>query len=352
MHLLDVKAFCVGPFRDVSLPFCDDDGEPRLLTVVHGGGGVGKTTLAAAIASTRPGHCIVPQRELTRGARHDGPPRIVCEWRLGIDDPDRPHGLVMASPNTRVFDSEDEEALRRREQVLFDRVAREGGFAFVAIPATRWFSRQPVALVAPARTVATFDVRSAASFDDTARADLARETKQALAYAAVSAALCAVDGPEARRFRRLGEAMQDAVDALVSLAGFSYGGLDPLSLEPVFRTGQAPSLPFDAIPTRARHLAAFAALAVRALAAAHPQRDPREAEGVVVIDEADLYQDPAVQAALPAALRRALPAVQWILTTTSPTMAGSCDTREVLALRQLPELDRVELYTGFSARTH
>ena len=72
----------------------------------------------------------------------------------------------------------------------------------------------------------------------------------------------------------------------------------------------------------------------------------------MIIDEADMHQDPAVQAALPAALRRALPGVQWILTTTSPTMAGACDTRDVLALRKLPELDEIELYTGSEARTH
>jgi hypothetical protein len=313
---------------------------------------VGKTTLAAAIASTRPGHTIVPQRELTRGVLHDGPPRIACQWRLGIDDPDRPHPLVLATPSTRLLDDDEQETLRRREQALFDRVAREQGFVFVAIPATRWFSRQPVALAAPLRTVASYDPRSTVSFDDATRAELARDTKQALAYAAISAALAPTTDPASRRFQHTGEAMREAVNAVLWLTGFSYVGVDPLSLEPQFRSAGGQTLPFDALPTRARHLVAFGALPVRALAAARPERHPREAEGVVVIDEADMHQDPAVQAALPAALQRALPNVQWILTTTSPKVAGSCDTREVLALRKIPELGRVELFTGSEARTH
>ena len=352
MHLLGLRVSCLGPFDQVYFPFCDEEGDPRLLTVVHGGGGVGKTTLAAAIASTRPGHTIVPQRDLTRGVVHDGPPRIACEWRLGIDDPDRPHPLVLATPSVRLIDDDEQETLRRREQALFDRVAREGGFVFVAIPATRWFSRQPIAMAAPARTVATYDPRSTVSFDDATRADLARETKQALAYAAISAALAPPAAPGSRRFQYAGQAMLEAVNALLALAGFSHVGVDPLSLEPQFQSTGGQTVPFDALPTRARHLVAFAALPVRALAAAHPDRHPRQAEGVVVIDEADMHQDPGVQAALPAALRRALPGVQWILTTTSPKVAGSCDTREVLALRKIPELGRVELFTGSEARTH
>ena len=47
-----------------------------------------------------------------------------------------------------------------------------------------------------------------------------------------------------------------------------------------------------------------------------------------------------------------LPGIQWILTTTSPLMAGTCDTREVLALRRIPELGQVALFTGSEARTH
>ena len=109
---------------------------------------------------------------------------------------------------------------------------------------------------------------------------------------------------------------------------------------------------FDALPTRVRHLVAFVALPLRALWAAYPGRDPREGEAVVVIDELDLHQDPAIHPRLVNALRVALPGVQWIVTTSASAIAGSCDTKDVLALRRLPELDRIELFVGSEARTH
>jgi predicted ATP-binding protein involved in virulence len=146
--------------------------------------------------------------------------------------------------------------------------------------------------------------------------------------------------------------MKAAVDRLVALAGYSYAGLDAPSFEPMFQAADGRSLPFDALPTRVRHLVAFAALSVRVLWAAHPGRDPRTTQGVIAIDEVDAHQDPAIQGALVSALSEALPEAQWILTTTSPVVAGSCDTRDVLALRKLPRTSRVELYLGCEARTH
>jgi hypothetical protein len=212
--------------------------------------------------------------------------------------------------------------------------------------------------------MARHDVRTTAGLDDASRSDLARETKQTLAYAEIAAALSVrrergSNPPSTsppllaaqRGLEVLARAMRSAVDALVAPAGFSYAGLDESSFEPVFEAlGRRVS--FDGLPTRVRHLVAFAALPVRALWSAYPGRDPRLSEGVVLIDEVDLQQDPGVQASLVGALRTALPRVQWILTTTSPAVAGSCDTLEVLALRRSSEVDRIELFVGSEARTH
>lgn len=354
MQLLGMRLVGVGPFEDVELPFTGEDGEPRQVTVVHGGGGVGKTTLLAAIATTRPGYCIIPQSARVPGQpdeRAEQGRYVVCHYRTGQDDSRRPHALSMVSPNARLYPDDEREALRRREQALFDKLAREGGFVFLAISSTRWFSRQPIAISAPARSVGRYDVRAPVALDDASRSDLARETKQVLAYATIAAAL-STRQPDRARFERLGAAMRQTVDALVSLAGMSYLGLDAASLEPIFHAGGGRVLSFDALPTRVRHLVAFAALPVRALWAAYPDLDPRSAEGIVAIDEVDLFQDRHVQAEIVAQLRSALPNVQWILTTTSPIIAGSSDTRDVLALRRLPERDRVELFTGAEARTH
>ena len=137
----------------------------------------------------------------------------------------------------------------------------------------------------------------------------------------------------------------------MSLTGFNYLGLDALSWEPMFRAADGARVPFDALPTRARHLVAFGALTVRTLWAAYPDRDPRIAEGVVLIDEVDLHQDASVAPKLPGALRAALPSVQWILTTHSPSLAAGVAPGEVLALRSGTE-GRVELHAGPSATTH
>jgi hypothetical protein len=47
---------------------------------------------------------------------------------------------------------------------------------------------------------------------------------------------------------------------------------------------------------------------------------------------------------LPALLRRALPRVQWIVTTASPPVAAGCDVSEVMALRRMLGSTRVELH--------
>jgi hypothetical protein len=359
MKLLQAVLVGVGPFEKLALPFVDEAGEARAMTVIHGAGGVGKSSVLAALASTRPGHCVVQPTRWEASASAPQP-FAACDWALGQDEPLRPHPLSVVSPNARLSINDEQEALRRREQLLFDRLAGEGGFAFLSIPSTRWFSRQPLAFSAPARTVARYDVRATSGADDAARSDLARETKQALAYAAISSALSVRTSAPSRgerNFDLLGAAMLSALDTLLSLAGYSYRGLDPFSFEPLFSVqGSERELPFDALPTRARHLAAFAALSVRTLWAAYPDRDPREAEGVIAIDDVDLHQAPQVQQQLPRAFREALPGVQWILTTASSVLASSADARSVLALRPLPQTggagEAVRVFAGDQARTH
>jgi hypothetical protein len=276
----------------------------------------------------------------------------VADWLLGQDDPERPHGLRLATPGARIFVDDHPESLRRREQVLFDRAAREGGFVLVTLPSTRWFSRQPMALTSVTRSVGSYDVRSTQSFDDGSRSDLTRDTKQALGYAAIAAALNREQVMGQASLRLLGEATADVVERLVRLSGFSYAGLDPTSFEPRFKAHTGASRPFDELPTQARHLIAMGALPLRALWAAYAGRDPRECEGVVLVDEIELHQDSAVQACIVPTLRELLPRVQWIVTTTSALVASSADTREVQALRRLPELDHVEVFVGSDARTH
>ncbi|HYP88626.1 MAG TPA: hypothetical protein VEQ59_10740 [Polyangiaceae bacterium] len=354
MYLLRAELHGVGPFDHLELSFTDEHEQPRRMIVLHGGGGVGKTSVLSAIGTSRPGHATVQQPRTDHQRQIDGnaPAWAATDWLLGQDDPERPHPLCVASPNVKLPGTDQQELTRRREQALFDRVASEGGFAFLSIAATRWFSRQPIAISAPSRSVARYDVKQAAGLDDATRSDLSRETKQALAYAEIGSALAERRPVEGEvRLDTLGPAMLKVVSGLVGLTGFSYFGLDPLSWEPMFRSSDGSRVPFDALPTRVRHLTAFGALSVRTLWAAYPDRDPRIAEGVVLIDEADLHQDASVALKLPGALRAALPSVQWILTTHSPVLAAGAAPGEVFALRAGSE-GRVELHAGPSATTH
>lgn len=357
MHLLGLRIAGLAPFRDLVLPFVDDGGEPRMVTVLYGTSGVGKTTILHAISTTRPGNTVAqPKGGLGRGVHpalpDDAFPWVNADWRLGDDDPERPHPLSIASPSASVLSDADAELLRRREQAYFDKIAKDRGYVFMAFASTRWFSRAPLVLSAPARSIARYDVRAAAALDDATRSDLARETKQALAYAEIASALqrMSVGQPRGPKLEMLGTSMRTAVNTLVNLCGYVYHGLDAASFEPVFSAPGGQRRHFDALPTQARHLVAFAALTARTLWAAYPGIDPRVSEGVVCIDDVDLHQDPATQAQLVPALRAALPGVQWILTTSAAHIAGSADTRDVLALRW--DDAEVSLFAGVEARVH
>ena len=191
MYLLRAQLHGVGPFDHLELSFTDEQDQPRRMIVIHGGGGVGKTSLLAAIGTSRPGHATVqqPRSEQHKSADGSAIAWATADWLLGQDDPERPHALRVASPNVKLAGPDDQELTRRREQALFDRVAAEGGFAFLSIAATRWFSRQPIGISAPSRGVARYDVKQPAGLDDATRSDLSRDTKQALAYAEIGTAL-------------------------------------------------------------------------------------------------------------------------------------------------------------------
>jgi hypothetical protein len=356
MQLVQVRIVGFGPLRDVTFPFADEGGSPRKVVVVLGGGGVGKTTLVSAIASTRPGHAVAQ-----RSRRAGEPAFAVADWSIAAEDPLRPHPLRVASPNATLGEEEDRALLRRREQSLFDRRAAEGGFAFAAFSAARWFSRSPVLLGGADRRLGRADSltgTAGAGFEDPTRADLARDTKQVLAYPLVAAALvreASLRASEEARAEagRIAAAVRGAVEPLANLVGYGYVGVDPQTFEPVFERGPGgPLLTFDELPTQARHLVAIAAGTLRSLAAAWPGADPRAAEGVALVDEADAHLEGVARRGLVPALRAALPNVQWILATSSPDIALPCNAGDILALRRMPESDEVRLYDGEQALVH
>jgi hypothetical protein len=345
MHLTSVRLCNLGPYSDLTLSV---GLPPRLLTVVFGGDGMGKTTMLSAVAATRPGHALppMPARRVDGGASF-----VVTEWLLGDDDPARPHALRVASPNARLEEDETATLIRRREQGHFDRLAQErGGFVLCSFSGARWFSRSSVVLTQPDRTISRWDVRGAPSFDDATRADLTRETKQVLSYAAVAAQIAR--GKDAARFSALERALRETCAVVLEPFGISWEGASPETLEPIFvRNGEQAD--FDDLQKGARHLIAIVALSVRALFSAYPVTiSPREREGVILVDDLELQQDGAVQRHLVGLLQRALPRVQWIITTASPAIASGCEPDQLVALRKMSTSQSVEIHEGPLAVIH
>jgi len=352
VHLIQARIVALGSLDDVTFRFGDDGGRARRTVVVLGGGGVGKTTLLAAIASTRPGHAVAQ-----RARRPGETPYVVADWSLGAEDPARPHPLRVVTPNATLGEDEGLLLLRRREQALFDRRAAEGGYALLTFSGCRWFSRAAVLLGGADRNLLRHDPRTATTFDDATRADLSRETKQALAYPVLAAAVAQRTARVAHEVvadaESLESALRGAVEPLANLAGHAFVGVDPVTFEPMFERGRGGTvIPFDQMPTRARQLVSFAALAVRALWAAWPHTDARLAEGVALIDDAELHLDSTAQRGLVPALRHALPNVQWIVTTSSTDLALACDAADVIALRRMPESNEVRVFEGQHAIVH
>lgn len=352
MQLLQARVVGVGPLRDVTFRFGSDEGQARRATVVLGGGGVGKTSLMMAVASTRPGYAVVMRPRKGGEAAF-----AVTQWSVSAEDPSRPHALRVASPNALLGEAEDVAMLRRREQALFDRRASEGGYALVAFSGARWLSRTSVLLGGVERLPDRGGPRTAPSFDDPGRADLARDTKHALAMPVVSAAVaqCSPRRMQAtiEQAQAMEASMRQVVAPLAQLGGHAFVGVAPHTFEPVFERRPGGALvPFDELPAQTRHLVALGALSARAIQVAFPQQDPRACEAVVLVDDADVHLDSATRRALVPTLREALPGAQWILAASSPEVALPCEPGDVLALRRMPESNEIRLYEGEEAVVH
>ena len=179
-----------------------------------------------------------------------------------------------------------------------------------------------------------YDVRQPSTYDDPTRADLSRETKQALVYAAIGHAL-ARDRADRDHLSLFAEAMREVATTMLEPFGYGYEGIAPTTLEPEACDAAGRRVPFDALPRAARHLLSFGVLPLRALFAAYPRAEaPRAQEGVIAIDDVEAHQDPAFLRHLVPTLRRALPNVQWILATASTHLALAADAGDVVVLRR------------------
>lgn len=306
----------------------------RPLSVVFGASGTGKTSVLSALSTTRPGHALPPLQR-----RSDDSARVVASWLLRDEAPDRPHALLVATPSA-VLDGEDgdETTRRRREQALFDRRAQESahGYALLAVSGARWFSRGPLTLAAPERSLDSWDVRAPAAFDDPTRSDLAREAKAIFAATRVARALA--QGTErGAAYAALDDLTTTLTAHLLGAHDLTWSGVCARTFQPLFH-GRGRTIAFDDLPKSAKHLAAWAALTARMIHARAPasssSEELRAREAVVIIDDVERDLEPELLRALPALLRSALPRAQWIVTTASRELAAATDPAELVVLHE------------------
>lgn len=343
MYLTQLRLKNVGPFDDVTLPFTDEQGEPRQVTVIQGESGAGKTTLLGAIAHTRPGLCATPPR-----AREGVPSFVVARYRLGMDDPARPHDLVVASPAADLGEAATEASIRKREQAHFDKQAESRGFCVIPLSAARWASRVAAVGATPDRPLSAMEHRAHATFDDATKADLAREVKQALVNAVTGAALRAFQArdPKAEPDRRnLDEAYRRTLTALLAEGDATFEGIDSQSFEPLFRDPGGRVVTFDELPFSAKARVLLGTVVLRRLSLAYPGRDPLVCEGIALVDAVDLHLPLARQREIVHVLRTTFPRLQLVLTTQSPLVVEGCAHDERIVLSR-------DLETGQLAVTH
>ncbi|MCY1301185.1 AAA domain, putative AbiEii toxin, Type IV TA system [compost metagenome] len=78
---------------------------------------------------------------------------------------------------------------------------------------------------------------------------------------------------------------------------------------------------------------------------ANSELDPKEFEGLVLIDEIDLYLHPTWQARLVPALRMTFPKLQFIATTHSPVVLATLSPEEIIRVQADPDTGDVRRIT-------
>lgn len=367
MYLTGIRLRNVGPFEDASFSFTDDEGTPRMTTVILGDSGSGKTALLSAIACTRPGLAITPPR-----VREGVPPTdafAIARYKLGDDDPSRPHELVVASPNAQLDEAPADAAARKREQAHFDRIAAERGFCLIPLSAARWAGRVAASGASPERPISAMDHRAHATFDDASRADLAREVKQALVNAVTVAALTQFQAraradaeghaasvlpppPTPARSTASFELYRTTFQALLPDGEATYEGVDSTTFEPLFRDQSGRIVSFDDLGLGVKNRILLGAVILRRLALAYPGRDPLTCEGIALVDEVELHLPQRRQREILDVLRRAFPRLQLIVTTQSPSVVEGRPHDEVIVLSRDFDTGRIEINAGLRAVLH
>ena len=386
MRLLRLELTNLQPFGALNLDFRDDKGRPRGLMLCFGGPGTGKSRLLKSIASTRPGLCqnLILSLNLSDEEKLDEEyiPLAATEWLLGCDEPSRPHPLRVISPNSP---SSESTAMLRREMILFDKLAKERGFVVIGIAGHRWFGRQTLYLGSPKQSFCRYEPRNSCVLEENTPTDLTRDCNQLIAYSFLCAGLAQSglsNDPSDRSpmpqsdishsptqsipaelsgIARYASALKEAIDHLLAPFHCRLFGIDPLTWEARFERYHPSISPnaearrdiidFSQLSHAEKILVSYICIPFKTLLAAYQGEDPRLGEALILLDDAELGLPEWYLPELAPRLKQALPAVQWLLTTSSAELASAQLPGELFSLRK-ESGNASTLYEDGSAVTH
>lgn len=350
LHVTNLKLL-----RDFELEFTQADGSPRMWTVIIGENGTGKTSILQAIAMAAAGSSFVnllAKRVTTQlvDRRGHGPMEIVADF--GFQSP--PKNAKRVYPG-RTGDANGV-GLRSTVRVAEGEVALGGSAAYSDSPGGEdplvvarsrnlhlWFVAGygvarvlPDAGVQPRLEQAAIDrlqtlFDSSVGLTSTAFANyFSGDKAKALMFAGV-----------------LKQVLLHAERLIPNIADFDLRGRGGVAhagaLQETARFTQRIGKTDIKLPATALShgyqstIAWIADLVGHIVLEAQAKLESQEMQGLVLVDELDLYLHPVWQVALVSALRETFPRLQFVATTHSPLITASLAADEVVVLELDPE---------------
>lgn len=373
MYLRRLQIQRMKRVADLTLRFPAADGLPRLWTAIIGENGTAKTTILQAVALAAAGARQV-NAVMDRGARFardrrtaDAPLQISADFVFsarGSAPALHPHGPAGAV-EPRLLRSEVSLSARStsfaaRACYLGPAGELEGPDPLVHardVQAERWFvAGYGVARVLP-------DPAWAPDLDNRAIARLRPlfDHRAQLASVGVTHAFLRRDlevgdrpGTRSRRYSRvLNQILRAGGDALMpGVGGLELRGSGGASTAAdlidadrfKMRSGRAETAIAGVALSHGFQstFAWIADLVGHILLEADEALQPADMEGLVLVDEIDLYLHPTWQASFVTALRRVFPRLQFIVTTHSPVVLAGLAPHEIVRLRADPETGDIQ----------
>lgn len=350
MYLRQVRVQHLKLLRDVVLDLQQPDGAPRMWTVVIGQNGTGKSSLLQAIALASAGNLQVntlASRAIghLRDRRSDEPLHVeaLFEFPDGARQPELHPTCPALLPSPLHLRSEV--SLAAGETSLLASAAYVG-VESTQDPLDKARSRNTPRWFVAGYGVARFlpDVGRAVMLDRPSIERLQPLFDQTTALTSTGfSSYFGEEGDKALRFHRVLKRALLSIESLLpdiqDLELRGHGGVkkpgDLLERSRFTqRIGQATlKIPGVALSHGYQSTIAWVAdLIGHILLEAEYELEPEQMEGLVLIDEIDLYLHPTWQAALIPALRATFPQMQFIVTTHSPVVLSGVAPHEVVRL--------------------